>query len=110
MTDHIRLNKGDDGIDLTGTVTFTDEVTLAGSTMTFSMVDRQGTVKINGRACTVTIDDTANTIDFSVALASGDTDTEGRYRSLLKITFSDARVRTVLPDPKIIEVVDALYD
>ena len=110
MADHIRIHKDDDGIDLSGTVSFDTAITLTGSTMAYYMVDRQGTLKINGRACTVTIDDSANTIDYEVAFQSGDTDTEGRYRSVLKITFADTRVRTVIPSPKFIEVIDSSYD
>jgi hypothetical protein len=37
-------------------------------------------------------------------------DTEGRYRSVLKITFADARIRTVIPAPKFLEVIDSSYD
>jgi hypothetical protein len=110
MADHIRLNKDDDGVDLSGTVSFDAAITLAGSTMAFYLVDREGTAKINGRACTVVIDDPNNSIAYSVALASGDTDTVGLYRAVLRITFSDARVRTVIPSPKFIEVVDWYLD
>ena len=110
MSTHIRIHKDDDGIDLTGTVTFDQDVTLTGSSMKYYMVDRQGTLKINGRTCSVTVTETNNTIDYAVAFQTGDTDTEGRYRSVLKITFADARVRTCIPEPKFIEVIDSSYD
>ena len=110
MADHIRLHKDDDGVDLSGVVSFDSAITLAGATMAYYMVDRQGTAKINGRACSVVIDDSAETITYSVALQAGDLDTEGRYRSVLKITFSDARIRTVIPAPKFLEVIDSSYD
>ena len=95
MADRIEVYQGDARPDFSGIITFTGTVTLTGSTVSYYLEDISGTVKVSARVCTVTIDNTAKTITWSVDTESGDFDTLGKFYPYLVVTFTDNSTHTI---------------
>ena len=80
---------------LKGTASFDGSPTLSGATVTLTAINAQGTKLIDGESCTVTIDDSEDTIEWEYDVQSGDLDTLGTWYIYLTVTHPDSDIQTV---------------
>lgn len=81
---------GNDRPDLTGVITVTGNPTVTGATLTLSAADSAGTKVIDAQSVTVdSVDDDADTINWTYRKQAGDYGTLGLFSVWLTVTYAD---------------------